>query len=84
MVESFAVDILVLDTLVEVARLVAGSKAAAAGIVRYRDLSLGRWEEGRWVGERHSVLALARPLVLDCVCAAGMRAGDPSWRHPCL
>ena len=79
MVESLAVDNLVVG-----ARLVAGSKAAAAGIVRYLDPRLGGWEEGRRVLERHCALALALPSVLDYVCGAGKREEDPSWQHPCL
>lgn len=82
-VERIAVDTLVVDTRVVDAPRVAGSKAAAAGIVDYMDPRVGGWEEGRWAVERHSVLALALPSVLDYVCGAGKRGGDPSWRHPC-
>ena len=78
-VESLAVDNLVVG-----ARLVAGSKAAAAGIVRYLDPRLGGWEEGRRVLERHCAVALALPSVLGYVCGAGKREEDPSWQHPCL
>ena len=56
MVGSLAVDNLVVGT-----RLVAGSTAAAAGIVRYMDPRLGGWEEDRRVLERHWALALALP-----------------------
>lgn len=80
MVERIAVDNFVADSFVVEARLVAGSKAAAAGIVHYMDPRLGRWEEERWV-ERHSVLAL--PSVLDYARGAGKRGEDPSWQHPC-
>lgn len=57
-VERLAVDSPVLD-----ARLVAGSKAAAAaaGMVRCMDLRLCGWEEGRRARERHCALALALP-----------------------
>ncbi len=77
-VESIALDNFVMD-----GPLVAGSKAAAAaGIVHYMDPLVCRQEEGRWVVERHSVLVLALPSILDCVCGAGKRGADPSWRHP--
>ena len=63
---------------------VADSKAAAAaaGMVHCWDSRVGKWEEGRWVLGRHSVLALALPAVLGCECDAGTKGGDPSWQHP--
>ena len=77
-VERIAVDTpLVVDT-----RLVADSQAAAAGMVRCMDSRVGKREEGRWVLRRHCVLALALPAVLDCVCDAEKKEGDPSWQRP--